>query len=162
MLVFVDMDGVLADFERAVKDRLGMEVLKDGPDPPGLWDAIRNYKEFYRTLPVMAGAHELWTAVRAIDPEACVLTGVPPSISDVATQKRNWFWERFEYAPVICCASRNKRDHGKRGDVLIDDREKHRAAWVEMGGIWITHRSVHETLVSLDTAVKEGNRLDYD
>lgn len=153
MSVFVDMDGVLADFHRATREQLGIVTSHDGPDPPGLWDAIRKHGEFYRDLPLMPGARELWTGVRALDPKACILTGVPSSIPNVATQKRHWFWEHFEYAPVICCASRNKRDHGKPGDILIDDREQHRALWEEMGGIWITHVSAASSLRQLDQSV---------
>jgi hypothetical protein len=45
--------------------------------------------------------------------------------------------------------ARDKRDHAKTGDVLVDDMVKHRHLWEEAGGIFIHHRSAAETIEQL-------------
>ena len=39
------------------------------------------------------------------------------------------------------------------GDILIDDWEKHKDAWVNAGGIWITHTSAKDTIEQLHNLV---------
>ena len=45
--------------------------------------------------------------------------------------------------------ARDKRDHAKEGDVLVDDTLKHRHLWEEAGGIFVHHQNVPETLDAL-------------
>jgi hypothetical protein len=42
-----------------------------------------------------------------------------------------------------------KRKHAKAGDVLVDDQIRHAPLWEEMGGVFIHHKSVEETLERL-------------
>jgi hypothetical protein len=37
----------------------------------------------------------------------------------------------------------------KKGDVLVDDQERHRHLWEEMGGIFIRHRNARQSLAEL-------------
>ena len=41
--------------------------------------------------------------------------------------------------------------HAAPGDVLIDDWEKYKSLWLDVGGVWITHRSAAETADELST-----------
>ena len=67
-----------------------------------------------------------------------------------ADDKRAWVARRFgESVPVICCASKDKAKYGQPGDILIDDWEKHKAKWLKMGGIWITHTDAVSTINQL-------------
>jgi hypothetical protein len=45
--------------------------------------------------------------------------------------------------------ARDKRDHAKEGDVLVDDQLRHRALWEEAGGIFIHHKSARESIEEL-------------
>ena len=51
---------------------------------------------------------------------------------------------------MLCCLAREKYLQAGRGNVLIDDWEKHRHRWEGAGGIWITHQSAAETAEELD------------
>lgn len=157
--LFLDLDGVLADFDRAAREQFGFITTKDGPDPPGLWDKVRAHGTFYRDLTVMPDAHVLWRGVRELRPT--ILTGVPRSVPGVALQKKAWVAEHFgDSVTVLCCASRQKCMFASRGDILIDDREKHRSLWEEVGGIWITHVSAVQSLRKLDEALARRGVTD--
>jgi hypothetical protein len=60
-----------------------------------------------------------------------------------------WAAEHFPSTRIITSLARDKRNHAKEGDVLVDDMLKHRPLWEEAGGIFIHHRNVAETLQDL-------------
>ena len=45
--------------------------------------------------------------------------------------------------------ARDKRDHAREGDVLVDDQLRHRHLWEEVGGLFIHHRNARRTLSEL-------------
>jgi hypothetical protein len=48
--------------------------------------------------------------------------------------------------PVIVCLARDKRDHCRPGDVLVDDQDRYRDLWEERGGIFVLHRSAADSV----------------
>lgn len=146
--VFLDCDGVLADFDTYAGAYFGM--------PPRAYEAQRGAKQFwaeleakgdfYRNLPVMPDARELYEGVRHLDPT--ILTGCPRG-NWAEAQKVAWAEEHFPGVPIITCRSADKRVHAKPGDVLIDDWPQHRHRWIEMGGVFISHFDAASSLAAL-------------
>lgn len=151
--VFVDMDGVLADFDAHHGAVFGHRSDKklDNVD----WAAVRAVKGFYRDIPPMADMEELWAFVRPYSP--IVLTGIPHSVEEAADNKRAWV--RKHLGPdveVRCCLSREKFLHAGPGDILIDDWPKYRHLWEQAGGRWITHTSAATTIPQLRDMLHPG------
>jgi 5'(3')-deoxyribonucleotidase len=143
MRLFVDMDGVLADFDRGYGERFGARPSKadDNVD----WNIVRHTPGFYRDLPPMSDFDVLWAGIEHLNP--IVLTGVPSSVPEAIDNKREWIVKNIgTHVPMIGCKSKDKCLHGLPGDVLIDDWEKYRHFWIGMGGVWITHLSAKQTL----------------
>lgn len=150
--LFVDLDGVLADFDGFYLHQFGKPLDRGGEsDPPGMWENIRQHGTFYRDMPPLADAEELWNGVRRWNP--VVLTGVPyTQVPEAERHKRAWMQEHFGAdVPVVCCKSRHKYRHGKPGDVLVDDWAKYQDLWVRMGGVFVLHRSAKDSLAVLET-----------
>lgn len=143
--LFVDMDGVLADFDAHHEAVFGYrsDKLADNVD----WKAIRQSKDFYLNIPPMADLAVLWNAIKDNNP--IVLTGIPSSVAEAADNKRAWIRKHLGDVEVRCCLSREKYLHAKPGDILIDDWEKHKDLWVKAGGVWITHTSAKDTVARL-------------
>ena len=150
MTIYVDMDGVLADFDRAAWERLGLRDPRKAEAEIGateFWRRIGTVPHYYRTLPLMADARQLWAGVLAVSAAApIILTGIPWSIATAADDKLAWASEHFPDARVITCAARDKARHCVPGDVLIDDWPKYRALWEAAGGRFILHVSAAESL----------------
>lgn len=146
--IFLDCDGVLADFDRAARDLLGMcpRRFEDKYGGKAFWKEIYDHGSFYRDLPLMADARVLVDGVRHLDP--VVLTGAPRGEWS-QQHKREWVAEHFPGVPVIVCRSADKRDHASPGDVIIDDWPQYRPRWLEMGGVWISHVSAEQSLAEL-------------
>lgn len=148
MQIYVDMDGVLADFDRHYLRIFGVELSKtvDKVD----WKAVRNHKGFYQTIPQMSDLGVLWDRVYPYNP--IVLTGIPSSVAEAEDNKRAWAKRHLTPdTKIICCLSKDKREYCQPGDLLIDDREKYRHLWLDAGGVWITHTSAQDTCTQLDS-----------
>lgn len=146
MQIFVDMDGVLADFDSHHEAVFGIrsDKLADNVD----WQKVRDARDFYLGIPPMPDMPELWTFVSRFSP--IVLTGVPYSVAEAPDNKRAWVRKHLGGdVEVRCCRSSEKCLHAAPGDILIDDWEKYRALWVAKGGQWITHRSAAESIAAL-------------
>lgn len=151
--IFVDMDGVLADFDTGYEAAFGIRPSKanDSVD----WSLVRSTDGFYRDLPPMPDFEELWAGLVHLNP--IILTGVPSSVSEAADNKRAWVDRVIgRHQPMIGCLSKDKSLHIRNpGDILIDDWEKYRAVWLSRGGRWITHTSAATSLAALGELLDE-------
>ena len=80
MQIFVDMDGVLADFDAHHEAVFGVrpDKVADNVD----WSAVRAVKDFYLNIPPMADLPALWTVLGKHKP--IILTGVPRSVEEAS------------------------------------------------------------------------------
>jgi hypothetical protein len=146
--IFVDMDGVLADFDAHHEAVFGFrsDKLADNVD----WQKVRDTPGFYANIPPMADMDELWGFVSRLTPRPIVLTGVPYSVEEAPENKRGWVRRHLgEDVEVRCVKSKEKSLHCRPGDVLIDDWEKYRELWICRGGRWITHTSAESSIQQL-------------
>jgi len=143
--LFLDADGVLADFNRGARNLLGASP-KDFIAEHGrgtFWKRLAKAPNFFGTLPEMADARVLFDAVKHLKPT--ILTGLPEG-SWSAPQKVEWAAEHFPGVPIVTCLARDKHKHMHPGDVLVDDREKHRDAYEAHGVVFIHHRNAADSL----------------
>jgi 5'(3')-deoxyribonucleotidase len=94
----------------------------------------------------MPDARLLFDAVKHLQPT--ILTGLPMG-NWAAAQKVEWAAEHFPGLPIITCMARDKHKHMHPGDVLVDDREKHRQAYEAAGVVFIHHRKAEDSLRQL-------------
>ncbi len=146
MQIFVDMDGVLADFDSGYEAAFGHRPDKAADNAD--WSKVRAVAGFYAGLPLMPGALDLWAFVERYRP--IVLTGVPHSVKEAPENKRAWVLKHLgPRVEVRCCRSSEKCHHAEPGDILVDDWEKYRHLWIARGGRWVTHRSAEESVREL-------------
>lgn len=146
MQVFVDLDGVLADFDAHHETLFGFRPDKKANDVD--WKQIRRARNFYLGIPPMPDMQQLWDYVARLSP--IVLTGIPSSIPEAASNKKEWVARHIgKDVEVRCCLSKEKCLHASSGDILIDDWEKYRSLWIAAGGRWITHVNARESIASL-------------
>lgn len=145
MKLFLDLDGVLADFDRGATAILGLPptLFESRHGPRHFWRKLAAAPDFYFGLPLIPDAMELFDAVRHLDP--IILTGLPQG-NWAADQKRRWAAHYFPGTRIITTLARNKRDHCREGDVLVDDQLRHAQRWRDAGGIFLHHRNADETL----------------
>ncbi len=146
MTLFVDMDGVLANFDAHYLATFNTPASKliDNVD----WKAVDAKGDFFLNIPPMPDLDHLWRFIEPLRP--IVLTGVPKTVKAAVSNKRAWAKKHLgDHIEVRCCKSKEKCLHAEPGDILIDDWEKYRHLWLGAGGRWITHTSAADTIERL-------------
>ena len=146
--LYLDADGVLADFDKGATSILGLppRAFEKRHGLGKFWQKLAQAPDFYFSLPLLPDAMELFEAVRHLNP--VILTGLPRG-NWAADQKVRWAAEHFPGTRIITTMARDKRDHAKHGDVLVDDQLRHSALWVEAGGVFVHHTSAAKSLAEL-------------
>lgn len=151
MQLYIDCDGVLANFEALADHVLEMNSREyeklHGSDK--FWAQLGAVEDFFYNLEPMHDAQELYDAVKHLNP--IVLTGSPSQLGEQAyDQKRRWIAKIFgPDQKVIVCQSKNKYQFCEPGDAIIDDWPKHQKKWEDAGGIWVAHTSTVDTIAKL-------------
>ncbi|HEY0757831.1 MAG TPA: hypothetical protein VGD59_01095 [Acidisarcina sp.] len=144
--IFLDCDGVLADFDSLAIDVFGRHP-REAQDLLGtaeFWRLIQLHGEFYRDLPIMAGAIELYEAVAHLNP--IILTGCPRG-GWSEPQKVAWAAHHFPGVRIITCPSKDKYLHMlNAGDVLVDDYLRYKDLWLAAGGVFVHHVSAEVSI----------------
>lgn len=146
--IYLDCDGVLADFDAGATTLLGMApgAFERRHGLGRFWAALARAPGFFDGLPLMPDAMILFEAVRHKQP--VILTGLPRG-AWAEPQKRAWAARHFPGVEVITTSAALKREHCHPGDALVDDRDRYRRLWEAEGGVFIHHKDAASSIVAL-------------
>ena len=139
--LFLDLDGVFADFDGGFPAMFGFDHREAGDEV--MWKTIDEYGTFFRDLPACAGSLEFFETVRHLSP--IILTACPrenyDKFVDIANQKKAWVREHLgDVQMIFAPGGRSKPLYMRNpGDILIDDFESNIQRWSEAGGTGIHH-----------------------
>jgi 5'(3')-deoxyribonucleotidase len=159
--IFLDMDGVVSDFDSYAQQILGYSAELGGKYPESEWKKLSANPRLYSALPICPGSQEFVTEVSRIakdtNRELLFLSAVP-SFNDAPWafwDKISWASQHFPGIPVwFGPYSRDKQLHARPGDILIDDRDSNIREWAAAGGIAIQNRAdLEDTLRRLKKAI---------
>lgn len=146
--LFLDCDGVLADFDTHALEVFGIPSREYERiyGAKAFWKRLRETPNYFRDMPLMSDARLLMDEVQHLNP--IILTGCPRG-DWAQPQKTAWVEQHFPGIKMITCSSRDKRNHAKAGDVIVDDWHQYRHLWLEMGGIWVSHTCAQTSIDAL-------------
>lgn len=155
--LYVDLDGVLVDFDAGVISVAGSRP--EDLSPRQMWPKLARSPGFYENLDWLEGGRELWEYVK--DKHPTILTGLPLG-KWAEPQKRRWCERELgPRIPVETCMSRRKAE--RAGEltpegavpVLVDDRVRLRDRWLERGGIFIHYTGTGQAIGELESLAGE-------
>jgi hypothetical protein len=146
--LYLDMDGVVADFDAMAAQYLGRVLSTGCYTQDGIfrlvgdeWNTVRSMERFYRDLPPMAGCWQLVDTARLyrdqLDWRLLFLTAIPRHNDMPWAQydKILWAQQHFPDIPVhFGPYSHDKQYHCRPGDILVDDRLTNCIEWRAAGG----------------------------
>ena len=152
--VYVDMDGVLTDFERRFEQFAGVtpdefmaqKKIEFGQEKADeqFWDLIDNQigVRFWAGMPWMPEGEELYRYIKKSKPT--ILTS--PSRDDSSRiGKGVWVKRNMPNIPLkFGYKASGKAKHAGPNKILIDDREDNIQAWKAAGGIGILFKSTEQ------------------
>lgn len=154
--IFVDMDGVLADFLKGVEspEYIGHPLTNDAKGHTEYDDRKEELtnKRLFANLPPMSDMYDLLAYIRHCETPWEILTAAGAVNRELVVYDKNEWIKRYvdPTIPVTCTfTGTQKAAYAFEGNVLIDDREKNINAWEDAGGIGILHTSARETINAL-------------
>lgn len=159
--IFIDMDGVLSDFNKHFKNRHGVlpSEYEAENDSDLFWEAVYEEPRFFETMPIMSNAKKLWNFCQRLAKGNVVILSSPSRVNSqlCVLQKRTWIDRHIGYDTPAIFES-NKAKYAGSGRLLIDDTPKKIDAWRKAGGIGCLYKDY-------DSAIKyivEHNPVDKD
>ena len=152
--IFLDQDGVLADFESGLTEALGYKVsLKDKKDVYAEQKRMLTAQRIFRNLKPLPDAWKLvdYCMNSGIHTEILTAAGTVNRtlvIKDKIDWIRRYVHPHWIVIPTFIGTQKAAFAHKKA--VLIDDRARNIECWVDAGGIGIHHHTADETIERLD------------
>lgn len=139
--IFLDMDGVVADWQSRVCELIGQPLPEGQHWPDEHWKSLIQFQRFYSELPVMRDARYLVQQSQLLAQthgyELRFLTAVPRrnDFPWAFEDKVHWANRNFPGIPVwFGPYSDDKQIRSAPGNILIDDRDSNVDQWRQQGG----------------------------
>jgi len=145
MIIYLDMDDVVADWRTAAEEFLQIK-FPNGDQwariPDEKWQELKRNSRFYRDLPLKEDAGLLVDFCLRVKEHGLVedvrfLSAIPHNNDMPWSIQDKVFWahEHFRGIPVFLGPySHDKKTHCQPGDILIDDRTSNCEEWISAGG----------------------------
>ena len=149
-MIFVDVDGVLADHDGEYRKLTGGDPKNDKGKVRR--DRLAPFPHFYANLPVLPGAMELWSFLRPYHPS--ILSAASNFLVHSREDKKEWVEHHLGLSGarvIVTDYPKDKQNYAKKGDILIDDRADNCAEWEKAGGIAVHYTNAESAIQKLKT-----------
>src|SRR6056300_1754791 len=144
--IYVDMDGVLADFFGEWKKLVGKDWREIGKDElePAL-KKIRDEEDFWLNIPLTSNAKNLLDIIKQVKENYKILSSPLADDPNSEPHKREWIEKNLDFFPpteVIITKDKAKYATNPDGtpNILIDDYGVNISAWESAAGIGFKHK----------------------
>ena len=151
--IYLDMDGVIADFVKRYKEMYGMEPRE--AEKHKKFDHYFNEfieSDQFATLDLMPGAMQGIEFLRKASVPTQILSSTANEARYDAISKQKMIWlqsKGITFNPLFVPGKRHKWKHATPDSIIIDDTESVIDDWRKAGGIGILHKDWPTTLAIL-------------
>ena len=143
--IYVDMDGVLADFFGEWAKLMGVDSFRDIKDAGPALAKIRATDNFWLRLPVLPQAEQLLSLIKQVKGEYNICTSPLADDPNCEQHKHEWIKKNLAFfPPKNIHITHNKPQFAKSqngsANILIDDYGVNINAWEAAGGIGFKYK----------------------
>ena len=143
--IYVDMDGVIADFFGEWAKLMGVDHFSDIKDAQPALQKIRDTDDFWLRLPVLPEAKNLLNLIKEVKGEYSICTSPLADDPNSEKHKRTWVEKHLAFFPPKAVhVTHNKPQFATAKDgtpnILIDDYGVNINAWEAAGGIGFKYK----------------------
>jgi 5'(3')-deoxyribonucleotidase len=161
-IVYVDMDGVLADFFGKIAREHGVDYWREIHRQEIGIDQIAQEPEFFSTLPPMPNARQLMMGIIKLSGDYSILSSpLLSAVEQSSREKSEWLDKHIHrHQPKAIVYDHEKYKYAMQPDgtpnILIDDWDTNIELWKSNGGIGILHKDkdYKKTLKILSAALQ--------
>jgi hypothetical protein len=165
--VYLDMDGVLADFFTEYAKLAGVESGNYRDIPPAKTDPTLNKMigtDFFARLPKFPSADDLVSLiVKSYGHYHICSSPLRGDFEGSEKYKRIWIQKHLNPQPVDILITPNKAKYAKQKDgtpnILIDDRGSNISAWEAAGGIGIKYQADENSLQTVVSGLVRAKKI---
>ena len=164
--IYVDIDGVLADFYGRFGELFDDQVTQHTSNTQKKKAFRQNWNTFiqdrhFETLDplpdIELGLAGLNILKQKISVEILGSTANPEVSDELIKQKVHWLEKHgIDFNPIFVPGKRLKQQYADHGKVLIDDTQSNIDEWNEQGGIGILHTDWMRTLKEIRSILKNS------
>lgn len=152
-MIYVDMDGVIADFEKRYKEKFKVspEQTRDNKSFGGFFDKFIADKEF-ATLDMMPDARLLLQFLDTLSEPKEILSSTASEKwhDNIMPQKKEWLKNHgIQYKANLVPGKKHKYKFATPDSIIIDDTKSVIDDWNKAGGIGIWHTDAISTITML-------------
>ena len=152
--IYCDMDGVLCDFEKNIKNTLGISIKKWMSINPKheRWQPIVARRDFWSNMPWLNDGKNLWRFIEKYNPH--ILSAASQEDPNCKSGKYAWI-KRNLGIPVnrVNLVQRHEKQNyakvGGQPSILIDDYVKNTKEFSMKGGVGITFKNAGQVISEL-------------
>jgi len=167
-LIYCDLDGVLADFDKGFEALTGVHTNHNlVQDKNEFWEVFRQSlkrkgmreREYWENLPFMSDGKELWDYIKEFRPYILTAPSVDRNLpkekryskdwNESIIGKEIWIQQLPNHRKAFYKAAKFKSQHSGPNRILIDDRADTIQRWKDKGGLGILHTSAKSTIERL-------------
>lgn len=146
--VYVDMDGVLTDFEAQFFKFFKKKPSQIKGGDKDFWETVdKGGLEFWSDMPWLGGSKKFWNYVKQFNPT--ILSAPARSLPQSRQGKKIWVKRELGNTPLILKRAREKKVYANKNSILIDDMVKNVSDWNGAGGIGIRFKSPEQAIKDL-------------
>ena len=151
--IYCDMDGVLCDFEKNIKNTLGITLNKWMQIPKNeRWDPVIAKPKFWYNMPWLNDGKNLWRFIEKYDPH--ILSAASQEDPNCKPGKSSWIQKnlRISRGRVNLVQRSEKQLYAKVGgkpSILIDDYGRNTKEFTTKGGIGIRFQNASQVIREL-------------
>jgi hypothetical protein len=160
-MIFCDLDGVLVDLDKGVKQLTGGLGYGDYAKTKGhdaMWALINQGGSiWWATLPWTPNGKKLWNFIKTYKP-TILSAGSKRNSGDIAIKgKKEWCFKNLGSTTdvIVTDSASGKQAYAKPNYILIDDFDRNIEEWKAAGGIGILHKDVDQTIHELNQILKK-------
>ena len=152
--VYLDMDGVLTDFEGKYRELFDTDpaLVRQNKARCKNWEHFVK-EESFKKLNWFPGGQKLlmYLKNKHVEVEILSSSGGQRFHNEVKEQKEYWLHKHnIHYKANIVSGRRHKKEYAAPNHILIDDTEDNIHQFKEAGGLGIYHTDIDKTLQALD------------
>ena len=152
MTIYVDMDGVIADFFGGLQDHYKVVHWKHIPNLEDTILNLRNTDIFYK-LPEFETTKQLMDKVKSYGDWGICSSPLRNDFANSTYWKRKWLEEKGYMPEVSKCIFTGRKESYATNivtgepNILIDDKPANIQRWIDKGGIGIRYQANEDDLV---------------